>query len=119
MSDGEQKAAGKKVTLSGLAVTVAFILLIQLVAVWVTTLDAPVYRPYQQLQLVIELAIRDGWHIYAAPVPDGYTSLAVEVAPSPGLEPHAGPAPSPGPRRRRPARCRQSRQSKTRILSTV
>jgi len=50
------------------------------------SLDSPVYRPYQQLQLTIELAIRGDWHVYAPPAPDGYTPLVVEVAPADGLE---------------------------------
>lgn len=50
------------------------------------SLDSPVYRPYQQLQLTIELAARGDWHVYAPPAPDGYTPLGVEVDPAGGLE---------------------------------
>ena len=49
-------------------------------------LDSPTYRPYQQLQLIVELTVREGWHVYTAPVPDGYLALGIEVAPIEGLE---------------------------------
>ncbi len=47
--------------------------------------DSPTYRPYQQLQLTVELTVREGWHVYAAPVPAGYVALGVEVAPLQGV----------------------------------
>jgi peroxiredoxin len=49
--------------------------------------DSSTYRPYQQLRLTVELAIRDRWHVYAAPVPTGYVALGAEIAPLDGLEP--------------------------------
>jgi len=58
--------------------------------------DSPDYRPYQKLRLAAVLTIAPGWHVYAAPVPDGYTALSLEIAPQPGLE--VGPAAWPEPR---------------------
>ncbi|HYM92179.1 MAG TPA: protein-disulfide reductase DsbD domain-containing protein [bacterium] len=49
-------------------------------------LDSSTYRPYQQLRLAVELAVREGWHIYTAPVPAGYIPLRVEITPFDGLE---------------------------------
>ncbi len=49
-------------------------------------LDSPTYRPYQQVRMTVTLAIRDGWHVYAAPVPTGYVPLGVDVTPFDGLE---------------------------------
>ena len=57
--------------------------------------DSPAYRPYQRLRLTAVLAIEPGWHVYAAPVPEGYTALSLEVTPQPGLE--VGPAVWPDP----------------------
>ncbi len=48
-------------------------------------LDSPTYRPYQQLQLTVELEVRDGWHLYTTPIPQGYVPLGVEIAPLEGL----------------------------------
>lgn len=48
--------------------------------------DSPAYRPYQRLQLAAVLTIVPGWHIYAAPVPEGHTALALEIVPIQGLE---------------------------------
>ena len=50
------------------------------------SLDSPAYRPYQQLQLAAVLTIHAGWHVYAMPVPEGYTPLSLEVMPVQGLE---------------------------------
>ena len=47
--------------------------------------DSSAYRPYQQLQLTVELAIAEGWHVYADPVPTGYVALAAEIAPLEGV----------------------------------
>jgi DsbC/DsbD-like thiol-disulfide interchange protein len=51
-------------------------------SVW--TSDA-LYRPYQQLNLHIELNLPDGRHVYGRPIPEGYTPLEIEVEPLPGL----------------------------------
>jgi hypothetical protein len=59
--------------------------------------DSPAYRPYQQLQLAAELTIEPGWHVYAAPVPDGYTALSLEIAPESGLEVGTAAWPEPRP----------------------
>jgi DsbC/DsbD-like thiol-disulfide interchange protein len=48
--------------------------------------DSPVYRPYQQLRLSVEIAVNDGWHVYTTPVPDGYTALRAELAPIEGVD---------------------------------
>lgn len=64
------------------------------VAAW---LDAAVYRPYQKLRLHLALRIEPGMHLYAAPAPDGYTPLTVELAPAERLSvwPLIAPAPRP------------------------
>ena len=49
------------------------------------SLDSSTYRPYQQVQLTVELSIRDGWHVYTTPIPEGYEPLRIEVAPFDGL----------------------------------
>jgi peroxiredoxin len=41
--------------------------------------DAPTYRPYQQLRLHVRLDLPDGAHVFAPPVPEGYTSLCLRV----------------------------------------
>lgn len=48
--------------------------------------DSPAYRPYQQIQLAAVLTIEPGWHVYATPVPEGYTALSLEITPVSGLE---------------------------------
>ncbi len=53
-------------------------------------LDSPAYRPYQQLQLTVELAVKGGWHLYTAPIPPGYVPLSFEIAPRDGLKVGAG-----------------------------
>jgi hypothetical protein len=52
--------------------------------------DSPTYRPYQQLRLTVELSVDAGWHVYADPVPEGYTALRIEIASAAGVD--AGPA---------------------------
>jgi len=52
--------------------------------------DSPTYRPYQQLQLIVELTVAPGWHVYVHPVPEGYTALDVEISAVHGV--HAGAA---------------------------
>jgi hypothetical protein len=46
-------------------------------------LDSATYSLFQRLHLTVELAIAPGLHVYASPVPEGYTSLSVEIAPMP------------------------------------
>jgi len=48
-------------------------------------LDSPSYRPYQVLQLVVELTVQPGYHVYSTPIPDGYVALTIEVEPIEGL----------------------------------
>ncbi len=60
-------------------------------------LDSPTYRMMQRLRLAVELQIEPGLHVYAEPVPDGYTPLSVEVAPIEGLEVGALAGPEPRP----------------------
>ncbi len=40
----------------------------------------------QPLHLTVELAIGPSLHVYAAPTPDGYAPLCLEIAPIDGLE---------------------------------
>lgn len=47
--------------------------------------DSPTYRPYQQLELTIELTVAEGWHVYVAPVPADYVPLGAELAPLDGV----------------------------------
>ncbi len=47
--------------------------------------DSSTYRPYQQVRLHVELALERGMHVYAPPVPDGYTALLLQVEPLEGL----------------------------------
>ena len=42
--------------------------------------DSPTYWRYQRLNVVVELDIAAGAHIYAAPTPEGYVPLSIEVA---------------------------------------
>ena len=60
-------------------------------------LDSPTYAFFQRLTLAVELTIAPGFHVYAAPVPEGLVPLSVEVAPIEGLE--VGPVSWPAPRR--------------------
>ena len=60
-------------------------------------LDSPTYAFFQRLTLNVELTIAPGFHVYAAPVPEGLVPLSIEVAPIGGLE--VGPASWPAPRR--------------------
>jgi hypothetical protein len=60
------------------------------------SLDSPSYAFFQQLALMVELRVAPGHHVYAAPVPPGYTALAVDVAPVAGLV--VGEARWPDPR---------------------
>ena len=64
------------------------------VRVWA---DAPTYRPYQQLRLHVEVSLSPDVHVFAAPVPDGFTPLSVYVEPLDGLDvgPPSMPAPQP------------------------
>lgn len=63
------------------------------VAAW---LDTPTYRPYQKLRLHLGLRVAPGLHVYAAPTPDGFTPLAIEIAPREGLS--VWPLITPSPR---------------------
>ena len=57
--------------------------------------DTPAYRPYQRFLLVAELTVAPGYHVYAAPIPEGYVPLTVEAEPIEGLI--AGEASWPAP----------------------
>jgi len=50
------------------------------------SLDSSTYRPYQQVQLTVVVSIREGWHVYTTPIPEGYVPLGIEVMPFDGLE---------------------------------
>jgi peroxiredoxin len=49
-------------------------------------LDSATYHPYEQHVLTVRLELAPGVHVYAAPVPEGYTALEISVAPQEGLE---------------------------------
>ena len=53
-------------------------------------LDADRFRPYQQLQLHIEVTLAPDWHIYGHPTPDGFHPVEVDIDPVEGLV--VGPA---------------------------
>ena len=55
------------------------------------------YRPYQRLDLRLDLAVGPGLHVYGRPVPDGYTPLSVEIDPLASLEVAAPQWPEPRP----------------------
>ena len=59
--------------------------------------DSPTYRPYQQVRVHVELSLPPEVHVFASPVPDGYTPLSLHVAPLDGLQVdhHEMPAPHP------------------------
>ena len=59
--------------------------------------DAPTYRPYQQLRPHMEVSLPPEMHVFAAPVPDGFTPLSPHVEPLDGLDvgPPALPTPQP------------------------
>lgn len=44
------------------------------------------YRPYQRVDLRLDVAVAPGLHVYGRPIPDGYTPLSVEVDPLESLE---------------------------------
>jgi peroxiredoxin len=48
--------------------------------------DAPTYRPYQMLRLHVELSVPPEMHVFAAPVPDGYAPLSLQIEPLDGLQ---------------------------------
>jgi hypothetical protein len=48
-------------------------------------LDSDTYRFFQRLWLTVELTIEPGLHVYAQPIPEGYTPLAIEIAPIAGM----------------------------------
>ncbi|HKX19488.1 MAG TPA: protein-disulfide reductase DsbD domain-containing protein [bacterium] len=47
--------------------------------------SSPEFRPFQVVPLTVELMIKKGWHVYTAPVPDGYSALSADLAPLEGL----------------------------------
>jgi peroxiredoxin len=49
-------------------------------------LDSATYHPYEQHVLTVRLELDPGVHVYANPVPEGYTALEISVAPQDGLE---------------------------------
>ena len=48
--------------------------------------DQATYRPYQRVDLRLDVAVAPGLHVYGRPIPDGYTPLSVEVDPLESLE---------------------------------
>ena len=46
-------------------------------------LDSPTYWRYQRLHLMVDLSVAPGYHLYATPIPDGYTPLKVTVEAEP------------------------------------
>jgi AhpC/TSA family protein/cytochrome c biogenesis DsbD-like protein len=42
-------------------------------------LDGPTYFPYQRRDLLIDLRLEDGWHVYGQRAPEGCTALNVSI----------------------------------------
>jgi peroxiredoxin len=59
--------------------------------------DAPTYHPYQQVRLHVRLDIPTGSHVFAAPVPDGYSALRLEVESLDGMTAEQALVPAPHP----------------------
>jgi peroxiredoxin len=57
-------------------------------------LDSPTYWRYQRLHLRVDLTVAPGYHVYARPIPEGYTplSLTVEAEPAEIGQPTLPPA---------------------------
>jgi hypothetical protein len=55
------------------------------------------YRPYQRLNLHVELNLPEGLHVYGRPIPAGYTPLEVEIEPQSGLVVGEPRLPTPRP----------------------
>ncbi len=51
-----------------------------------TWIDVPSYKPFQELQLHLQLDLAEGWLVYAQPTPPGFIPLRVEIDAVPGLE---------------------------------
>jgi len=58
-------------------------------------LDSTTCRRGQVIGLNVEVDIPAGWHVYASPVPEGFQTTELEVAPAAGLE--VGPLVTPKP----------------------
>lgn len=56
----------------------------------------PFLYPYERLEIHLEIAIRDGLHVYGRPIPAGFIPLEVRIAPLDGLV--VGPLGLPAPR---------------------
>ena len=59
-------------------------------------LDSPTYAWFQRLTLTVELSVAPGFHVGAAPGPEGLVPLSVEVEPIEGLEVGEARWPEPG-----------------------
>lgn len=46
-------------------------------------LDGPTYFPYQRRDLLIDLRLEDGWHVYGRRAPEGCTAIDVSLASRP------------------------------------
>jgi peroxiredoxin len=60
-------------------------------------LDSPYYARSQRLNLIVELALARGLHVYGQPIPEGFIPLTVEVEPIEGVRPREAVLPSPRP----------------------
>ena len=49
------------------------------------SLDSGTYSFFQRLWLSVEIRIEPGLHVYGRPIPEGYTSFSVDVAPIAGV----------------------------------
>jgi len=47
--------------------------------------DSDYYVRWEKTRLHVEVEIEPGWHVYGRPIPNGYTSLAVEINAEEGL----------------------------------
>ena len=48
-------------------------------------LDADEYKPHQRIWLYVDVTLDPGGHVFAAPAPEAFTPLDIEIDPIPGL----------------------------------
>lgn len=60
-------------------------------------LDGERYVRWEETRLHVTLEVEDGWHVYGAPVPEGYTELTVAVTSIPEVRVRSPRLPAPHP----------------------
>ena len=59
--------------------------------------DSATFRPYERHEVRVKLELADSTHVYASPVPDGFTAFDVAIAPFDGLDVGTARLPEPHP----------------------